>query len=293
MKVAGRGAACATASMRSPRADDFLASLLVGDAETFGHRLKAGADLVREGTMVLDKDIIIKLAQTRRETFESSGEKWPSLAYGELLRVILAAGPPPPMPPAPALNAGAVSVTVQPEQKEGILGELEDGDGGRALEMAAVRARLPPGHEPAADGEAAAAAAAQRNEDALRAADRLAQAYPDWRPVDLVRTWIYARGGDEASEMAAVTRYRAGFFDVEDAHYGPWASALSFVLAEMPDLALTALGEGALQVAEHQTPAGVRRAMVNSYGEIARLLEERGKTGHAQVARRLARDVAP
>ena len=98
------------------------------------------------------------------------------------------------------------------------------------------------------------------------AADRLAQAYPDWRPVDLVRTWIYARGGDEAAEMAAVTRYRAGFFDVEDAHYGPWASALSFVLAEMPDLALTALGEGALQVAEHQTPTGVRRAMVDSYG---------------------------
>jgi hypothetical protein len=141
--------------------------------------------------------------------------------------------------------------------------------------------------------EVAGLIAAQRNEDALRAADRLAQAYPDWRPVDLVRTWIYARGGDEASEMAAVTRYRAGFFDVEDAHYGPWASALSFVLAEMPDLALTALGEGALQVAEYQTPAGVRRAMVNSYGEIARLLEERGKTGHAQVARRLAGDVAP
>ena len=120
----------------------------------------------------------------------------------------------------------------------------------------------------------------------------LAKAYPDWRPVDLVRTWIYARGGDEAAEIAAVTRYRAGFFDVEDAHYGPWASALSFVLAEMPDLALTALGEGALQVAEHQTPAGVRRAMVDSYGEIARLLEERGKEGHAQVARRLAGDMA-
>ncbi len=81
-------------------------------------------------------------------------------------------------------------------------------------------------------------------------------------------------------------------FDVEDAHYGPWASALSFVLAEMPDLALTALGEGALQVAEHQTPAGVRLAMVDSYGEIARLLEERGKEGHAQVARRLAGDMA-
>ena len=58
-------------------------------------------------------------------------------------------------------------------------------------------------------------------------------------------------------------------FDVEDAHYGPWASALSFVLAEMPDLALTALGEVAWQVAEHQTPAGVRWAMVDSYGEIA------------------------
>ena len=74
--------------------------------------------------------------------------------------------------------------------------------------------------------EVAGLIAAQRNEDALRAADRLAQAYPDWRPVDLVRTWIYARDSDEAAEMAAVTRYRAGFFDVEDAHYGPWASAL-------------------------------------------------------------------
>jgi hypothetical protein len=117
--------------------------------------------------------------------------------------------------------------------------------------------------------EVAGLIAAQRNEDALRGADRLAHAYSDWRPVDLVRTWIYARGGDEAAEMTAVTRYRAGFFYVEDAHCGPWASTLSFVLAEMPDLALTALGEVAWQVAEHQTPAGVRWAMVDSYGEIA------------------------
>jgi hypothetical protein len=162
--------------MATQKADDFLAALLVGDAEAFGHKLKAGADLVREGTLVLDKDVIIKLAQTRREIFESSGEKWPALAYGELLRVILAAGPPPAMPPAPALNAGAVSVTVQPEQKEGV---LEDGDGGgRALEMAAVRARLPPGHEPASLEERAlqqhaqpraAAAEVQANIARLRA----------------------------------------------------------------------------------------------------------------------------
>lgn len=135
--------------------------------------------------------------------------------------------------------------------------------------------------------------AEHRDEEALSAAEGLARAYPYWRPIDLVKTWIHARAGDETAEMEAVTRYRDGFFDVEDAHYGPWASALSFAWAQMPDLALTALGEGVIQVAEYPTPAGVRQAMADSYVEIARLLELQGREGHAKVAYRLAGQVAP
>ena len=129
---------------------------------------------------------------------------------------------------------------------------------------------------------------AGRDEDALQVARRLGAQRPYWQLPHLMATWIHARRGEEEAEMAAITRYRSSFFAVEDAHYGPWASALSFVQAQLPDLALTALAEGALQVAEYPTPAAVRRAMAESYGEIARLLERQGRTEHAQAAYQLA-----
>ncbi len=128
---------------------------------------------------------------------------------------------------------------------------------------------------------------------ALGATGRLEQQYPYWQLPPLIRAWIYAQRGEEAPERAAITRYRAGFFAVEDAQYVPWASALSFAQAQMPDLALTALAEGALQVAEYPTPGPVRRAMADSYGEIAEVLQRQGRARHAQVAYELADEVRP
>ena len=117
---------------------------------------------------------------------------------------------------------------------------------------------------------------------ALGATGRLEQQYPYWQLPPLIRAWIYAQRGEEAPERAAITRYREGFFAVEDAQYVPWASALSFAQAQMPDLALTALAEGALQVAEYPTPGPVQRAMADSYGEIAEALQGQGRARHGQ-----------
>ncbi|MEE3259812.1 MAG: glycosyltransferase family 39 protein [Candidatus Latescibacterota bacterium] len=134
---------------------------------------------------------------------------------------------------------------------------------------------------------------AGRDEEALRATHRLASQRPYWQLPHLVATWIHARRGDAEAELASVERYRASFFTVGDAHYGPWASALSFARAQMPDLAVTALAEGALQVAEYPTPVAVRRAMGDSFGEIARLLERQGRVEHARAAQALAGEVVP
>ena len=141
--------------------------------------------------------------------------------------------------------------------------------------------------------EIAGLLAGGRDEAALRANERLAERYPYWYLPHLVATWIHARRGEEEAELIAVGRYRASFLAVEDAHYGPWASALSFIKVGLPDLALTALGEGALQAGQYPTPPSIRRAMADSYGEIAALLDQGGRSEHARVAWRLAVEVGP
>lgn len=113
----------------------------------------------------------------------------------------------------------------------------------------------------------------------------LRQRYPDFRLAALIEADMRNGLGDEEGATSALRTYSQGYLDPAlSAQFIPWASATSLLMLEMPELAISALADGADKQAYMRLDQRVQLA--DSYASIASRL---ARGSHGDLASKIYR----